>query len=630
MGLKNQLSTVFLWGEEMKQKIRSNMLVFLDIIFVNLSLAFAYLLRFDFGFKNIPAEFLDNMLRLAILATAIKILCFFAFKLYSSLWRYASIYEMISIVGAAFVSNAIVLLYILTVPTKSMRIAPIGIFIITIFTDIFLVGGIRFSYRIIRRVVKGEIIRFKDSKRVLVIGGGDAGAIIIRELKLHHELKSSPIAIIDDDISKLGRKINGVPIVGQRKSIVEVVEKRKIDEVIIALPSVSNKIINEIYTECAKTDCKVKILPAVSQLIDESVIIQKIRSVDIEDLLGRDPIKLDIEEISSYLEGQVVLVTGGGGSIGSELCRQIAAFNPKQLIILDNYENNAYDIQNELLSKYPELNLVTIIANIREKHRIESIFKKYGPNVVFHAAAHKHVPLMEANPTEAIKNNVFGTLNVAECADKYNARKFVLVSTDKAVNPTNIMGATKRIAEMIIQAINKGSATDFVAVRFGNVLGSNGSVIPLFKKQIEQGGPVTVTHPEIIRYFMTVPEAVQLVMQAGAMAKGGEIFVLDMGEPVKIYDLARNLIRLSGFEPDEDIKIEFTGLRPGEKLYEELLLAEEGLASTKNNKIFIAQPVPTDLAALKKEIDCLKEIVITNAEDLINHIQELVPTYKHA
>lgn len=612
----------------MKQKIRSNILVFLDIILVNISLAFAYLLRFDFGYRNIPIEFLDNMLHLAILSTVIKILCFLAFKLYSSLWRYASIYEMTSIVGAAFVSNAIVLLYILVVPTKSMRIAPISIFIITIFTDIFLVGGIRFSYRIMRRVVKGEMIRFKDSKRVLVIGGGDAGAIIIKELKLHPELKSTAIAIIDDDISKVGRKINGVPIVGQRKDIVEAVEKRKIDEVIIALPSVSNKVINEIYMECAKTDCKVKILPAVSQLIDESVIIQKIRNVDIEDLLGREPIKLDIDEISSYLEGQVVLVTGGGGSIGSELCRQIVSFNPKRLIILDNYENNAYDIQNELSGKYPELDLVTIIANIREKHRLESIFKKYKPNVVFHAAAHKHVPLMEANPTEAIKNNVFGTLNVAECADKYNAGKFVLVSTDKAVNPTNIMGATKRIAEMIIQAINKGSATDFVAVRFGNVLGSNGSVIPLFKKQIELGGPVTVTHPEIIRYFMTVPEAVQLVVQAGAMAKGGEIFVLDMGEPVKIYDLARNLIKLSGFEPDEDIKIEFTGLRPGEKLYEELLLAEEGLQSTKNDKIFIAQPGSTDLAALKKEIDCLKEIVMTNADDVINHIQELVPTYK--
>ncbi|MDF2523987.1 MAG: putative nucleoside-diphosphate sugar epimerase, partial [Clostridiales bacterium] len=390
------------------------------------------------------------------------------------------------------------------------------------------------------------------------------------------------------------------------------------------------KVINDIYNECSKTDCKVKILPSVSQLIDESVTIQKIRDVSIEDLLGRDAINLDIGEISSYIENQVVLVTGGGGSIGSELCRQIASFNPKHLVILDNYENNAYEIQNELLYKYPDLKLDTVIASVREKMRLENIFREYRPDVIFHAAAHKHVPLMEENPTEAVKNNVFGTLNVAECADKFKAKKFVLISTDKAVNPTNIMGATKRIAEMIIQAINRHSKTEFVAVRFGNVLGSNGSVIPLFKKQIEQGGPVTVTHPEITRFFMTIPEAVQLVIQAGAMAKGGEIFVLDMGQPVKIYDLARKLIKLSGFEPDEDIKIEFTGLRPGEKLYEELLLEEEGLQKTKNDKIYVAQPVFTDLAMLKREIDCLKDMIQSNSDGVKDYIQMLVPTYKRA
>jgi FlaA1/EpsC-like NDP-sugar epimerase len=365
----------------------------------------------------------------------------------------------------------------------------------------------------------------------------------------------------------------------------------------------------------------------LSQLIDESVSIQKIRDVKIDDLLGRDPIKLDNNEIGGLIKDQVVMVTGGGGSIGSELCRQIVKYSPKRLIILDNYENNAYDIQNELLAHYPNLNLTVKIANVREKGRLEYIFKKHKPDIVFHAAAHKHVPLMEANPTEAIKNNIFGTLNVVECADKFGVKRFVMISTDKAVNPTNIMGATKRTAEMIIQAMDRVSKTEFVAVRFGNVLGSNGSVIPLFKKQIEAGGPVTVTHPDIIRYFMTIPEAVQLVLQAGAMAEGGEIFVLDMGEPVKIYDLARNLIKLSGFEPEVDIKIEFTGLRPGEKLYEELLLAEEGVQATKNNKIFVAQPLHTDLAILRREIDCLRDLIMTNADGARDYIKVIVPNY---
>ena len=447
---------------------------------------------------------------------------------------------------------------------------------------------------------------------------------------MHPELKSKPVAIIDDDMLKQGKKINGVPIVGQRKDITTIVEKKQIDEIIIAIPSASNKDINEIFAECSKTQCKVKILPSVSQLIDESVVMQKVRDVNIEDLLGREPVNLDVNEVSSYIKDQVVLVTGGGGSIGSELCRQIVGFEPKKLIILDNYENNAYDIQNELLHRNPDLDLTVVIANIRERQRIESIFKMYKPDVVFHAAAHKHVPLMEANPTEAIKNNVFGTLNVAECSDKYGTKRFVLISTDKAVNPTNIMGATKRIAEMVIQALNRNSKTEFVAVRFGNVLGSNGSVIPLFKKQIEQGGPVTVTHPEVTRFFMTIPEAVQLVIQAGAMAKGGEIFVLDMGQPVKIADLARNLIKLSGFEPDMDIKIVYTGLRPGEKLYEELLLNEEGLEATKNNKIYVAKPLHTDLALLKRELECLKELILKDSEEIPEYIKLIVPTYKKA
>jgi len=583
----------------MKRKIRSNAFVAFDLLLINISLILAYLLRFDFRYRSIPESFSEHILKLALIATVVKIITFLAFKLYNSLWKYAGIYEMGLIVGAAFVSNSIMISYAFLSKTP----VPRSIFLICTLTDIFLIASVRFAYRIFRRVVKGEIMRIKDSKRVLIFGAGEAGAIIVKEMKMHPELKSTPVAIIDDDIFKQGKKINGVPIVGQRKDIVKVVEKKQIDEIIIATPSASKKDINEIFAECSKTQCKVKILPSVSQLIDESVVLQRVRDVNIEDLLGREPVNLDVNEVSSYIKGQVILVTGGGGSIGSELCRQIAEFEPKKLIILDNYENNAYDIQNELLYTKPGLDLCTVIANIREKQRMENIFKMYKPDVVFHAAAHKHVPLMETNPTEAIKNNVFGTLNVAECADKYGVKRFVLISTDKAVNPTNIMGATKRIAEMIIQALNRNSKTEFVAVRFGNVLGSNGSVIPLFKKQIEQGGPVTVTHPEVTRFFMTIPEAVQLVIQAGAMAKGGEIFVLDMGEPVKIADLARNLIKLSGFEPDVDINIVYTGLRPGEKLYEELLLKEEGLEATKNNKIYVAKPIHTDLALLKRELD---------------------------
>jgi FlaA1/EpsC-like NDP-sugar epimerase len=422
-------------------------------------------------------------------------------------------------------------------------------------------------------------------------------------------------------------KLHGVPVVGNRYDIVRVAKEMNIDEIIIAIPSAPKKEINAIYSECSKTDCKVRILPSISHIINGNVSMKKVRDVELEDLLGREPVKLELNKIALYLKNKVVLVTGGGGSIGSELCRQIAAFLPKQLILLDFYENNAYDIQNELKFKYPDLNLTAVIANIREEQRIDNIFRQYRPDVVFHAAAHKHVPLMEENPIEAIKNNVFGTINVVKSADKYKTSKFILISTDKAVNPTNVMGATKRIAEMIIQATNRHSKTKFAAVRFGNVLGSNGSVIPLFKKQIVNGGPVTVTHPEVTRYFMTIPEAVQLVIQAGSMVIGGEVFVLDMGQPVKIYDLARNLIKLSGYKPDEDIEIVFTGLRPGEKLYEELLLEEEGLSTTRHNKIFVAKPIFTDLAMLKRELAILSELLLQDAEEVINYIPHIVPTY---
>jgi len=597
--------------------------MFMDIVLINLSFIGAFLLRFDGNLRKVLDDYMPEIVYLAIATTCMKIAFNFAFKLYNSLWKYAGAYEAFYIILASACSNAILTIYLLFT-----IIVPRSIFIITFFIDIFTMGGVRFAYRIFRRIVNGGmLIRQKDVKRIMVIGGGEAGAIIIRDMKIHPELKMVPAVIIDEDPSKIGKKLNGVPIVAESEGISHIAQKYKIDEIIIAIPSASTKKLNDLFNKCSEAGCKVKILPSVTQLIDESVVIQKVRDVDIEDLLGRDPIKLDLTEISAFLEGQTVLVTGGGGSIGSELCRQVAAFNPKQLIILDNYENNAYEIQNELLYKYPKLNLVTIIANIREMPRMNSIFAKYKPDVVFHAAAHKHVPLMETNPTEAIKNNVFGTLNVAECASKYKAKKFVLISTDKAVNPTNIMGATKRIAEMIIQAIDRISETEFVAVRFGNVLGSNGSVIPLFKKQIEHGGPVTVTHPEITRFFMTITEAVQLVMQAAAMAKGGEIFVLDMGEPVKIYDLAKKLIKLSGFKPEVDINIEFTGLRPGEKLYEELLMAEEGLRATKHDKIFVAPPILKDFKTLKKEIEQLSRVIINDSEDITEVLKEIVPTY---
>lgn len=608
----------------MKNKTRIIILVFSDIILVNSSLILAYLLRFDGLYANIPAAYLNHYINLALMATMVKLCCYYFFKLYSSLWRYASIYELFSIGAAALLSNSLLLGFI---SVSGMNV-PRSIPVITFFTDVIFIGGIRFTYRIFRRLARGRIIRSVDKKRILIIGGGNAGSIIIKELMSQPELKSHPVAIIDDDRKKLGSKINGVPIVGTREDIVNTVNCRKIDEIILAIPSATKSTINEIYSECSGTHCKIKILPSVRQLIDESVTTQKIRNVNIEDLLGRDPVDLDIGEISSYLEGKAVLVTGGGGSIGSELCRQIASFHPRQLIILDNYENNAYDLQNELLYIHPNLSLTVVIANIREKQRLEIVFRKFKPDVVFHAAAHKHVPLMELNPTEAIKNNVFGTLNLAECADKFGVKKFVLISTDKAVNPTNIMGATKRMAEMIIQASSRYSSTEFTAVRFGNVLGSNGSVIPLFRKQIEKGGPVTVTHPKMTRFFMTIPEAAQLVIQAGAMAKGGEIFVLDMGQPVKIYELAKNLIRLSGYEPEVDIKIQFSGLRPGEKLFEELLLEEEGIQATKNNKIFIAKPVFTDLAMLKREIGVLNEVITNNADSVMDYMTNIVPTYK--
>lgn len=468
-----------------------------------------------------------------------------------------------------------------------------------------------------------------DISRVLIIGAGCAGEMVVKELEKNPQLNKKAVAIIDDDITRIGDQVSGVDIVGTRNSILKIVKLYKIDEIIFSIANISKKGKKEIIDICKNTNCKIKTIPGIYEIIDGKVDIKQVRDVEIEDLLGREPIEVDFNLMGSYIQDSTILVTGAGGSIGSELCRQIANIRPKKLIMLDNYENNLYSIQQELIRKYGDsIKMIAVVASIREQKRMEKIFDKYRPEVVFHAAAHKHVPLMENSPGEAIKNNIFGTLNVAMLSSKYNVKRFLLISTDKAVNPTNVMGATKRAAEMIIQSLNEESKTEFVAVRFGNVLGSNGSVIPLFKKQIEEGGPVTVTHPNIIRYFMTIEEAVGLVIQAGGMAKGGEIFVLDMGEPVKILDLAKNLIRLSGFEPDVDIKIVFTGLRPGEKLYEELLMSEEGLLDTKHKKIFIGRPIDFDKNDLQKYLIELRNIVLEEEDELMEQaMKNLVPTF---
>lgn len=550
---------------------------------------------------------------------------FWIFGLYRSLWTQAGIDEFIRAVTACILSNGIILLILSTLSYNiSMKTNLLcGIFVM------IAVIGFRVSFRIYRRLLIDIEARNNKVKRVLIYGAGYAGKTVALEIKNQSNKKYKVIGFIDDDKSKRNMIIGGSKVLGNKNDIPMIVDRYKIEQIIVAIPSLNNDTRCEIIEKCSDTKCKVKILPSISEIIDEKVSIGKMRNVEIEDLLGRDPIKLNDKEIKDYIENKRVLVTGGGGSIGSELCRQIVKFKPSELLILDIYENNAYDLQNELKDKFK--NLKVAIASVRDEKRLDVIFDEFRPQLVFHAAAHKHVPLMEDSPGEAIKNNTFGTLKVAECADRYGAEKFVLISTDKAVNPTNVMGATKRMCEMIVQAMAEKSKTEFVAVRFGNVLGSNGSVIPLFKRQIANGGPVTVTNKNIIRYFMTIPEAAQLVLQAGAYAKGGEIFVLDMGKPVRIYDLALNLIKLSGLEPHEDIEIKVTGLRPGEKLYEELLMSEEGLTNTENEKIFIAKPMHYDLDKLKMKFDNLKVAIDSkNMIDIRDVLEEVVPTYKRA
>lgn len=613
----------------MKLDKRIFMMIGLDIILINLSVLLAYLMRFV---KSLPTGYIEfYIMNMAVWVTIVKLIVFYIMGLYRPIWKYAGLDDIITVFMATCTANGIV---IVAIYLLGLTQVPRSIYLIATLLDFIFILGSRFSKRIVNRIINKDISFYHQNKtkRVMVVGAGEAGGLLIQELRNHSKRGLLPVCIVDDNPVKKGRRLNGVPIVGNIYDIPYIAISKRIEKIIIAIPSIKKEALNNIIVQCKKTNCEIKILPFINQIQSlkgdiSSILLRRMRDIDIEDLLGRDSISLDNKDMDKYIRNKIVMVTGGGGSIGSELCRQIAKYEPKQLIILDFYENNVYDIQNELKLKFPILEIKALIASVRERETIFSIFERYKPNVVFHAAAHKHVPLMEDSPKEAIKNNVFGAFNVVQAAHKYNVERFVQISTDKAVNPTNVMGASKRLCEMITQTYAKESNTHFVAVRFGNVLGSNGSVIPLFKKQIADGGPITVTHPDIIRYFMTIPEAVQLVLEAGGMANGGEIFVLDMGEPVKIDKLARDLIKLSGFEPDEDIKIVYTGLRPGEKLYEELLMAEEGINNTTNDKIYIAKPMNITIDELNIKLEMLKEALKGSDEDLLKCLQKVVPTY---
>ncbi|MBO4982549.1 MAG: polysaccharide biosynthesis protein [Clostridia bacterium] len=606
----------------MKNKTISNVLKIAFLLTGLLASLFVSTLLADLLLNNSLSNYSNSLLSLLVGAIVI-VLFTYVTRLHSVSLTHASVNEIIRvtfITGALFVSLIIVSL---TQESTSLEwlIITCGIFFI-------LACAVISTCRIMnlaRHLIHGTN---RAGKKVLIVGAGIAGSTILREIQVSDKLDIVAVGFVDDDIHKIGTTILGTKVLGNCEQIPEIATKVRADMIIIAIPTANAQRIKEISQICLKTNCEVKTLPGLYQLIDGNISVSRLRDVDVQDLLGREPVKVNLDEVMGYIEDQVVLVTGGGGSIGSELCRQIATHNPKQLIILDIYENNAYEIEQELKRRLPNLNLLTLIASIRDSGKMDDVFKTYRPDIVFHAAAHKHVPLMETSPNEAVKNNILGTYKVVKCADKYGVKKFVQISTDKAVNPTNIMGATKRVCEMIIQAFSRKSKTQFVAVRFGNVLGSNGSVIPLFKKQIAEGGPVTVTHKDIIRYFMTIPEAVSLVLQAGAYANGGEIFVLDMGEQVKIYDLAVNLIKLSGYEPDKDIEIKVTGLRPGEKLYEERLMAEEGLEKTANDRISIGKPIEMDDEKLFATLEKLYDEAYAESEQMKDLVKELVPTYK--
>lgn len=601
---------------------RRIVLVIMDIMTVCIASIAPLWIRFDLNYIDIPDVYLSSAWNFMIINVLMTLVVFYLFRLYHSLWAFAGTAEAQNILAACFLSAVLNFagMRLLNYPIPRSYYFMYAL-VLTAATALS-----RFSYRIIRGI-RHKAQNKKNGIRVMVIGAGDAANTVIKEIVNSNYSSMTLKCIIDDDENKWGRYIQGIKIVGGRNRIVEYAALYGIDEIIIAIPSANRATMKALVEICKETSCKLRTLPSILQMVNGEVNVSKLRDVDVEDLLGRDPIKVDLDSILNYVKGKTIMVTGGGGSIGSELCRQIAGHQPGRLIIVDIYENNAYEIQQELKYKYPHLDLVVLIASVRNTNRINSIMQTYHPDIIYHAAAHKHVPLMEVSPNEAIKNNVFGTWKTAQAAVQNGVKKFVLISTDKAVNPTNIMGASKRICEMIIQTYNRHYETEFVAVRFGNVLGSNGSVIPLFKKQIAEGGPVTVTHPDIIRYFMTIPEAVSLVLQAGVYAKGGEIFVLDMGEPVRILDLAKNLIRLSGYKVDEDIKIEFTGLRPGEKLYEELLMSEEGLTDTENKLIHIGKPIEFDETQFYVQLNNLKHAVENECEDVRPLIQEIVPTY---
>ena len=614
-------------GETKKDRIqllvRRFFLFLTDTFLLNACVYLSLIMRFDVGIVSIEPQYISNYVENVLPYTIMSLLIFWLFRLYHSLWQYASIAEVYRIAEACIIVEVVHFL-----SNKIMgNMLPRSCYFNAAIYLIIAICASRFMYRMIRTVLN-KYRNIKTSNNVMIIGAGEATNVIMREIQNSSYLANSNIAcIIDDDRRKVGKYIRGVKVIGTRDKIKEAAKLYDIDEIIFAIPSASNEVKRDILNICKETDCTLKILPGVYQMVDGEINVNSIRNVDVLDLLGRDPIEVDIESIMGYVKDKVIMVTGGGGSIGSELCRQLVSHKPKQLIIFDIYENNAYAIQQELKINYPDANVVTLIGSIRNVSRLESVFAQYKPDIVYHAAAHKHVPLMEVSPDEAVKNNVVGTWNVARMADKYGVKKFVMISTDKAVNPTNVMGATKRICEMIVQTYNEISKTDFVAVRFGNVLGSNGSVIPLFKRQIEAGGPVTVTDPNIIRYFMTIPEAVSLVLQAGAYAKGGEIFILDMGEPVKIDDLAKNLIRLSGYTLGVNMEIKYTGLRPGEKLYEELLMKEEGLQETDNKLIHIGKPIEFDKENFFDNLEKLKEEAYSETGNIRELIKEVVPTY---
>ena len=639
-------------------KVIAFYLVVYDIIAVNFSYFLGLWLRFDLQYSNIPREYLSAFLKFAPVYTVAVVIVFYILRLYNSLWRFASFNELNRIFAASVITTVI---QIVGITALFVRM-PFSYYVVGAATQFALITVVRFAYRFINMERARREQSARSRHNVMVIGAGAAGQTILREVQNSKEVSGKACCVIDDNPNKWNRYMDGVPVVGGRDSIMEMAKKYKIDEIFFAIPTASIEDKRDILNICKETGCDMKSLPGLYQLANGDVSLSKLKPVAVEDLLGRDPIKVNMDEIFSQLKGKVIMVTGGGGSIGSELCRQIAAHDPKELVIFDVYENNAYDIQQELKKKYPNLKLDVIIGSVRDSRKIFKVFETYHPEIVYHAAAHKHVPLMEDSPCEAIKNNAIGTYKTAYAAIAHGCKKFVLISTDKAVNPTNIMGASKRLCEMEIQAFDhkvkegkaweipqifthwmdevvkkpeveetlKNAKTEFVAVRFGNVLGSNGSVIPLFKKQIEAGGPVTVTHPDIIRYFMTIPEAVSLVLQAGTYAHGGEIFVLDMGQPVKIDTLARNLIRLSGHTPDGDIKIEYTGLRPGEKLYEEKLMAEEGLKKTENELIHIGCPIPFDIEEFLKELDALTEAAYKNDDKIRERVEKIVSTYHPA